>query len=1039
MRFSRHAWWLYLALIAPLVAAYLGGLLNNGPTYNAIGFSGVVAMFVGIRTRRPTARWAWYVLALGQVLFVGGDVLAYNYQALFGEALPSTSVADVCYLSCYPVTGLGLLALIRQRNPGRDWASLIDAAVVTIGLALLSWTFLIAPLAHNGALPLGTKLVAIAYPLSDILILGIAVRLVVGSGRRSAAYYMVIGALTVVLVADSAYGWSLLHGVLGIGTLLNAGWIAAHLLFGAAALHPSMTTVSQAAEPRLRLTRGRILTIAVAALIAPAVIVVDAAGSSSSDTVIAGAVAIVLFALVIVRMIGLARAQEAAGERERGMRLTAEALVAATSRAEIVRAAQDAARLFAGAAQPTVLAVETRDGDRWLVEADPQGRLGELQVPLSLLPHDLVAQLNHRIAVDLSETEAVLLGLATPAFAVPILVQGQLAGVIALLDATAASHPMRDSLETLAAQVGLALESAALTEAVLRTRSEARLSALVQHSSDVILVITPETTVEYASASVHRMLGYDASDLTGRPLLDYLAEQDRTLFRPALEVLLAGAAEASPALEFRIRHLDGRLLDAECLMTNLLSNGDVQGIVVNLRDITDRKRFEEQLNYQAFHDSVTHLANPALFRDRVAHALNHRRNDNRALAVLFLDLDDFKTINDTVGHAGGDEVLRTISARLQSALRVGDTVARLGGDEFAVLLEDIPRETAVSEVVEGLLEAISAPLTLEDHEVSVQCSIGIAVARSTGEPVAVTRVDELLRDADIAMYQAKAAHGNAYRHFEPAMHEAVVEQLALRADLKAAIAAEELTLAYQPVFDLRTGEISGYEALARWEHPERGTVSPATFIPVAEESGLIIPLGRWILNRACEDAMVFQQAGLHEEQRTMGVNISARQLERVEIVEEVQDALRASGLDASRLLLEITESVMIDDVELAIERLRALRELGVRIAVDDFGTGQSSLSYIRRLPIDILKIDKRFIDNVDADDTDGKLTAAIIGLAGLLDLGCVAEGVERPAQQERLKELGCGYAQGFLLARPMTRAALCERLHTTTPVLIEAS
>jgi EAL domain-containing protein (putative c-di-GMP-specific phosphodiesterase class I) len=295
-----------------------------------------------------------------------------------------------------------------------------------------------------------------------------------------------------------------------------------------------------------------------------------------------------------------------------------------------------------------------------------------------------------------------------------------------------------------------------------------------------------------------------------------------------------------------------------------------------------------------------------------------------------------------------------------------------------------------------------------------------------------------VRDADVAMYQAKAARGNTYRHFKPAMQEAIAEQLALRAELKAAVAAEELTLAYQPIFDLRSGEISGYEALLRWEHPGRGNVPPSTFIPVAEDSGLIIPLGRWVLNRACEDAVAFQHGDVRPQQRFVAVNISARQLQRMEIIDEVRDALRSSGLSPGRLLLEITESVMIDDLELVIERLRAVRELGVRIAVDDFGTGQSSLSYIRRLPIDILKIDKRFIDSVDADDTDSKLTAAIIGLTSLLSLDCVAEGVERPAQYERLKELGCEYAQGFLLAHPMTAAALSELLSTTAPESVKA-
>src|SRR5579862_3644869 len=273
---SRRAWWLYLALIAPVTVGYLAGPFHAGPVYNAIGFSAVVAMAVGVCMHRPVARWAWYVLAAAEVLFVGGDVLAYNYATFFGRALPSVSIADVFYLSCYPVTAAGLLLLIRSRSPGRDWASLIDATIVTIGLGLLSWLVLISPLADNAALPLGTKLVSIAYPLADILVLGVAVRLAVGRGRRSPAYYMIVGALVLVLAADSAYGWSLLHGVYNLGTPLDAGWIAAHLLFGAAALHPSMTTVSQPAEADLRPTAWRLVAIAAAALIAPVVMVVKA-------------------------------------------------------------------------------------------------------------------------------------------------------------------------------------------------------------------------------------------------------------------------------------------------------------------------------------------------------------------------------------------------------------------------------------------------------------------------------------------------------------------------------------------------------------------------------------------------------------------------------------------------------------------------------------------------------------------------------------------------------------------------------------------
>jgi diguanylate cyclase (GGDEF)-like protein/PAS domain S-box-containing protein len=1039
MRFSRHAWWIYLALIAPLTVAYLVGFANEGPVYNAIGCSGVVAMVIGIRMNRPSARWAWSVLALGQVLFVGGDVLAYNYTALFGVPLPNTSIADVFYLSCYPVTAAGMLLLIRRRNPGRDWTTLIDSAVVTIGVALLSWIFLIAPLAHNGALPLGTKLVAIAYPLSDLLILGLAVRLAVSAGRRSVAYYMIIAALVVVLAADSGYGWSLLHNVSGLGVPLAAGWIAAHLLFGAAALHPSMTTVSQVTEPKLRLTPGRILAIAGAALIAPVIVVVNAGGSSGSTRIVAGVGAIVLFVLVIVRMIGLARAQEATAERERTMRRASDALVTATSASEIVSAAQDAAVTLAGAgAQPAVLRIEEDDAGRWLVGADPRSG-EELRLDLALMPEHVAHQFAGRVAVELPRAFAPRgpgLGM-TPAFVVPVLAQGQLVGAIALLDTSETSSATRSSLESLAAQVGLALESAALTASVLRSQSEARLSALVRHSTDVILVLAPDSAVEYASPSISGVLGYDSPEFVGRRFLDYVVEADRPLVGPGLAGLLARPPESSETLECRIRHRDGRLLHAECRMTNLVADATVGGIVVNLRDVTERKQFEEQLTYQAFHDPVTELANRALLHDRVEHALMRRRDESRLLAVLFLDLDDFKAINDTFGHAAGDRLLRTVSTRLRSALRVGDTVARLGGDEFAVLLEDIVDETVVSEIAGGLLDVVRAPLRLDDHEVTIPASIGIAVVRRSSDPGSAATVDQLLRDADVAMYQAKAAGGDGYRHFKPEMHEAVVSQLALRADLRAAVAAEELTLAYQPVFDLGTGEIAGYEALLRWEHAERGTVSPATFIPVAEQSGLMIGLGRWVLGHACADAVSFEQIEPHARARTLSVNISAQQLERAEIVDEVRDALQSTRLPAQSLILEITESLMIDDTDLAIERLSALRSLGVRIAVDDFGKGYSSLNYIGRLPIDFLKIDKRFIDSVDADDKEGRLAAAMIGLARVLGLGCVAEGIERPAQQERLVELGCDYAQGFLLARPMSPDALRKLLGETVVVLAE--
>jgi len=895
MRLSRHAWWLYLALIAPIAVAYLVGPLNSGPVFNLIGFSAVIAIVVGVRAHKPAARLAWYLIAAGQAFFVAGDVLSYNYKALFGTALPFPSVADAVYLAgVYPFTIAGLLLLIRRRNPGRDWASLVDSLIVTIGLALLSWVFLISPYAHDSALHLGTKLVSVGYPLGDILMLGVAVRMAVGGGRHGPAYAMMVAAIAAVLITDSIYGWIQLHGTYTPGDPLDGGWILYYVLLGAAALHPSMTTVSDATASKPKVTRVRILGISVAALIAPVVEMLKSSAQGNSDAIVIGGATIVMFGLVVVRMIGLARAQEAAAGRE-----------------------------------------------------------------------------------------------------------------------------------------------TALRESVLRTESEVRLGALVQHSSDVILVLTSDMAVAYASPSVRQVLGYDFADFAGRRFLDEVLEEDRVLLESGLGGLLARASTSSEAFEFRVRHRDGRRLYTECLFTNLLEHPAVGGVVVNLRDVTERKQFEERLTYQAFHDPVTDLANRALFRDRVEHALSRRGDASRSLAMLFLDLDDFKVVNDTFGHDAGDRVLQTISTRLRSSARESDTVARLGGDEFAVLLEDIDHGANISEIVARLLEIVSAPVSVDGREATVECSIGIAVARSTRDIGPSTTVDELLRNADVAMYQAKAAGGNTFRHFKPAMHETVAKQLALRADLKAATAANELTLAYQPIFDVATDEISGYEALLRWDHAVRGSVPPSTFIPVAEQSGMIVALGRWVLQRACEQAVAFQHADPDAQHRFVSVNISAQQLARVEIVEEVRHALHSSGLDPHCLIVEITETLLISDVEVAIDRLGALRSLGVRVAIDDFGTGYSSLSYILQLPIDILKIDKRFIDSVDRDDRESRLTTAIIGLARVLDLRCIAEGVERPEQETRLKELGCDYAQGFLLARPMSADALRELFMPTVPTIVE--
>jgi diguanylate cyclase (GGDEF)-like protein len=424
----------------------------------------------------------------------------------------------------------------------------------------------------------------------------------------------------------------------------------------------------------------------------------------------------------------------------------------------------------------------------------------------------------------------------------------------------------------------------------------------------------------------------------------------------------------------------------------------------------------------ALHDALTGLPNRALFQDRVQQALARGRRHGTRCAVLFLDLDDFKTVNDSLGHAAGDTVLRTVAERLDDAARASDSAARLGGDEFALLLDGIGDEIEAVQVAERLMAAVSRPLVVDGHELSATPSVGIAFGTDH-----VTFADELLRDADAAMYLAKDQGKGRYAIFEPGMHAAAMERLQLKGDLQRAVRDGELTLVYQPIVDLRGDTIVGVEALARWVHPVRGPVSPAEFVPLAEETGLIVELGRQLLLEACRHAAVLQAVAPQPVPLTMSVNLSARQLQSPDLLGHVRDALATSGIAPSSLVLELTESAMIEDVELAIARLEALRDLGVSLAIDDFGTGYSSLTYIRRFPVDVLKIDRSFIDGVAGGSAETQaLTASILQLAEILSLKPVAEGIEDAAQLDRLRELGCALGQGYHLHRPLSAEATVE-------------
>jgi diguanylate cyclase (GGDEF)-like protein len=435
---------------------------------------------------------------------------------------------------------------------------------------------------------------------------------------------------------------------------------------------------------------------------------------------------------------------------------------------------------------------------------------------------------------------------------------------------------------------------------------------------------------------------------------------------------------------------------------------------------------DQALAHQAFHDAVTGLPNRALFSDRAEVALAFGAHEGTDTAVILLDLDDFKTINDSLGHAAGDQVLQEIAGRLLEVVRPTDTLARFGGDEFAILIENVGDPVAAIDLAERVVHALAAPITVAGQDLLVRASIGIALSGAAAEETS-SGADELIRNADAAMHSCTRDGKGGYRVFETAMHERALERLELRAELRGAIDAGEFEMYYQPVVRLSDGHVTGVEALVRWHHPTRGFVQPDQFIPLAEEMGLIVDLGRWVLRESCRHIVELHASGEVGPDFIVGVNLSVKQLQHEDVIADVRAALEDLGIAPATVVLEITETVMMGDFKLASLRLQQLKDLGVRIAMDDFGTGYSSLSYLSRLPVDILKMDRSFLAP-DAPAEWSALAAAVIALGGSLGLQVVAEGIESSDQYEALRALGCEWGQGFFIARPMDLATTREWL-----------
>ncbi|MEU7901329.1 bifunctional diguanylate cyclase/phosphodiesterase [Actinoplanes sp. NPDC049118] len=978
----------FTAWMAVLTAATYAWPQWHAFTWALIGLSGAAAIVVGVRVNRPARRLPWYLIAVTLVLFVAADTVRYANAAL-GLVTSFPGLSDVLYLLGYSLLAAGLTIFIRVRSGGANRAALLDALVPTVGLGLLAWIYLIAPYTLVTDLALHEKAFAVGYPLGDALALALMLRLLTAPGRKPLAVHLLSVSIVGVLVSDVVYGMARLDGDWAFGGPVVLGLIVFYATAGYAALHPSMIQLTDAAPGTGTVETGgrRLFLMTVAALIAPAVLLTQHLNGGVVNAPVIAAVSALMFLLVMGRVGGLLADQRQTNLRESALRRANAALSAATTEDDIVTAIRTAI----GELMPAGRRYRLTFG-----EPAPIEHAAAAEVGISLVP-----------APGYGSNHALRAGMVLPG-SPPRLGSVHLAAPAPVLRA------VMPAVQSLFDQITMVVERIDMAGEISRRDGETYFRTLIQSASDVILIVGDDDRIRYASPSATTVFGW--TELQGRPLAGLIADTHHPALSDALARARSGHGESEADLTAVCA--DRRLRQVECASRDLRDDPTVAGLVLTVRDVTERRGLENDLAHQAFHDGLTGLANRVLFRDRLEQSFARSEQEAGKIGVLFVDLDDFKEVNDTLGHAVGDQLLIVIGQRITHAIGASNTAARMGGDEFAILIEDATDPAVAEEVAERIVVALSEPVEVSDgmggtHLLNGAASVGVATSHDATSPT------ELQRHADLALYLAKGVGKGTWQRYRTELHTEMVERLALRTSLLEAIDAEQFVLQYQPIVDLRTRAAVGVESLVRWQHPERGSLSPAHFIELAEESGAVVRLGAWVLREALQQFASWRAADPDLALGYVSVNVSARQFRQPGFVDQVRRALDDAGARPEWLLLEITESLVLRDADQVWADLRALRALGVRIAIDDFGTGYSSLSYLRHMPVDVLKIDKSFIDDILASRQQRALVDAIVTLAQNLDLAVVAEGVEDGAQRALLERMGCPYGQGYLFSEPV--------------------
>jgi diguanylate cyclase (GGDEF)-like protein/PAS domain S-box-containing protein len=1029
----------YALWVALLIAMYYertGSL--RVVAWGLIILTGVVAILFGVWLNRPARKVPWLLLAAGLACFGAGQ-LSVLIAAQIRVVLPFPSFADVLYLSEFPLVAAGLLIFVYWRTPDGDRRSLIDALTLTAGLALLSYTFLIRPYVHNEALTGIQKTVAVAYPLGDVLLLALLARLLAPgkAGRTRSVQFLALG-LVAVLLSDTAYTTVQLHSTFHAGTIIDLGWALFYASFGAAALHPSMSRLTEPVpRQQVEVSPVRLALLMLASLIAPVVLLTALPGGVSADVGVIAVFSAILYLLVLTRLWDAAASHRRALDRERVLRHAGLSLVTTADVRQVAAAVEDAVRALLGRhlRGDPVLGVRI-DGTLRAVGRATEPAEGTRMGPMA---ESWLALVNGTTPVLTSmdkvhEKARVSRPAAQSLLNCPLVLKDRpdgdiVLGLIAVFGDRRALSDLSATLEILAQQVALTLESVMLRQDAIRQRNEAYFRALVQDASDAIVIVADDGLVKYATPSTIAIFGTIPTE--GEHLWDLVGEAGREDFVRTFMRLRERARFGPRVVEKETIRRDGTTVHIQARCSDLRAEPNVAGLVFTLRDVTAQHQLEEELKHRAFHDALTGLPNRRLFQDRIAQRAATSARSGTVSGVLFVDIDDFKVVNDTKGHSMGDELLVAVAARLSSLVRETDTAARLGGDEFALLIGSAENTEAVEATAERIVAAFEEPFELATGLVTTSVTVGVATTEDS------TDTDELLRHADLALYAAKAAGKRQWRRYQPVLSAGLIRRREIQEALAEAVARSAFSLVYQPIVALDTGELSGFEALIRWPHPQWGMMHPGQFITLAEETGQIIPIGAWVLGRATTDIMLCRQAA---ESRRPGrrnlyvsVNVSARQFADPGFADTVRHVLATSGLDARSLMLELTETALLRRDEQLHTDLEELKSIGVRLAIDDFGTGYSSLSYLRDLPIDVVKMDRSFVEGIADSDQRLALAEGIVQIARTLSLEVVAEGIETEVQRDLLSSMGCHYGQGYLLAMPMPASQAMELVRNGLP------